>query len=257
MEPLLESFDREMRREAADLPGMRVEREPRVVRCFEDGGHFWSGVLWSRLDEDGAAAAIAREVEIFGDRTFEWKYYDYDTPAHLETLLIDAGFERGEDESVMVAPIDRVPRTPPPSGIEIVEAHDAAGVERLLAVHEAVFGTDASHYGAYLLWLLENAPGSQVLLLALDRKNGDLPVCAARVELTEGARFAGLWGGGTLPEYRGRGIYRALVSYRADLAAKRGHQYLHVDASADSRPILERLGFERLARTTPYVHSPK
>ena len=47
----------------------------------------------------------------------------------------------------------------------------------------------------------------------------------------------GLWGGGTLPAWRGRGIYRALVAYRAGLAASRGYRYLTVDASADSEPI--------------------
>ena len=40
------------------------------------------------------------------------------------------------------------------------------------------------------------------------------------------------------------------------LAAARGYRYLQVDASPDSRPILERLGFIRLARTTPYVWEP-
>jgi GNAT superfamily N-acetyltransferase len=65
-----------------------------------------------------------------------------------------------------------------------------------------------------------------------------------------------MWGGGTLPAWRGRGIYRALVAYRAGLAAARGYRYLQVDASPDSRPILERLGFVRLARTTPYIWEP-
>jgi hypothetical protein len=36
----------------------------------------------------------------------------------------------------------------------------------------------------------------------------------------------------------------------------RGYRYLQVDASAESRPILERLGFVCLAQTTPYVWSP-
>jgi GNAT superfamily N-acetyltransferase len=78
-------------------------------------------------------------------------------------------------------------------------------------------------------------------------------VCAARINFLPGTDFAGLWGGGTLPAWRGRGIYRALVAYRARLAAERGYRYLDVDASADSEPILRRLGFRRLARTTPYV----
>ncbi|MBO0514362.1 GNAT family N-acetyltransferase, partial [Streptomyces beijiangensis] len=63
-----------------------------------------------------------------------------------------------------------------------------------------------------------------------------------------------LWGGGTAPEWRGKGIYRALVAYRAAIAAERGYRYLQVDATDDSRPILERLGFTRLSTTTPYVY---
>jgi len=46
------------------------------------------------------------------------------------------------------------------------------------------------------------------------------------------------------------------VRYRARLAAAGGIRYLQADASPDSRPILERLGFACLAVTTPYVWSP-
>lgn len=65
-----------------------------------------------------------------------------------------------------------------------------------------------------------------------------------------------LWGGATLPAWRGRGIYRALVAHRAKLAAERGRRYIETDASDDSRPILERLGFVAVTTTTPYVWSP-
>jgi len=46
-----------------------------------------------------------------------------------------------------------------------------------------------------------------------------------------------------------------LVAHRARLAAARGFRYLQVDASDDSSPILQRLGFVRLATTTPFIHS--
>lgn len=46
-----------------------------------------------------------------------------------------------------------------------------------------------------------------------------------------------------LPEYRGRGVYRSLVSKRARDAVDFGAQYLQVDALPTSRPILERLEF--------------
>ena len=38
---------------------------------------------------------------------------------------------------------------------------------------------------------------------------------------------------------------------RAEEAADRGFRYLQVDASPDSRPILERLGLSTLTSTTP------
>lgn len=68
--------------------------------------------------------------------------------------------------------------------------------------------------------------------------------------------FATLWGGATAAEWRGRGIYRAVVAYRARLAKQRGRQYLQVDASDDSRPTLERLGFVAVTTTTPFVWTP-
>ena len=85
---------------------------------------------------------------------------------------------------------------------------------------------------------------------------GDRAVCAGWVRFPSSTEFATFWGGATLPAWRGRGIYRALVAHRAKLAAERGRRYIEVDASDDSRPILERLGFVAVTTTTPYVWSP-
>jgi GNAT superfamily N-acetyltransferase len=50
-------------------------------------------------------------------------------------------------------------------------------------------------------------------------------------------------GRGTLPGWRGQGIYRALIAYRARLAAARGHRYLYVQSGPMS---LTRAGSDRL-----------
>ncbi|BAS07046.1 acetyltransferase [Arthrobacter sp. Hiyo4] len=81
-------------------------------------------------------------------------------------------------------------------------------------------------------------------------------VSAAWLEINPDTDFAGLWGGSTLPAWRGRGIYKALVFARAQVAATRGVKYLQVDASADSEPILPRLGFRAITTTTPFVWTP-
>ena len=82
---------------------------------------------------------------------------------------------------------------------------------------------------------------------------GDTVVSAAWMRFERGTAFATMWGGATLAEWRGRGIYRALVAHRANLAAERGFQFLETDASKDSQPILERLGFVPVTTSTPYV----
>ena len=76
------------------------------------------------------------------------------------------------------------------------------------------------------------------------------------MRFARGTEFATLWGGGTLPAWRGRGIYRSVIAHRANLATARAIRYLQVDASDDSRPILERLGFVTVTTTTPYIWSP-
>jgi hypothetical protein len=90
----------------------------------------------------------------------------------------------------------------------------------------------------------------------LTAKAGDQVVSAAWLMIMAGTRFGALWGGSTLADWRRRGIYRALVAQRARIAVERGIDYLMVDASDDSRPILERLGLHPVTTTTPWIWRP-
>ncbi len=140
-----------------------------------------------------------------------------------------------------------------PAGVTVRPVTTEADVGLLIGVHERVFGGDHSRLRQSMLTQLREAPDRTAMVLAMA---GGEAVCSARAELPGGTEFASLWGGGTLPAWRGRGIYRALVAYRAGLAARLGYRYLTVDASADSEPILRRLGFRCLARTTPHRWAP-
>jgi hypothetical protein len=73
------------------------------------------------------------------------------------------------------------------------------------------------------------------------------------LEIVPGTEFAGVWGGGTVPEWRGRGIYRALTAERAKSALHRGVRYLHSDSTEFSRPILQRSGLLPVTTTTPFI----
>ena len=254
---ILAGYDAQVRRSTADDgSGARVEADGGVIRWTADGGQGWSGISWSGLDDRSADAAIAAQVRYFAalGQQFEWKLYDYDRPADLAARLVAAGFRAEETEALMVAEAAALPAAAPlPPGVTLQPVTDEAGVGRLIEVHERVFGTDHSQLRRSLLHQLRVAPELTAMVVAMA---ADEPVCSARIEFLPGRQFASLWGGGTLPAWRGQGIYRALVSYRAGLAVARGYRYLQVDAMADSRPILARLGFATLAWTTPYRWQP-
>jgi GNAT superfamily N-acetyltransferase len=57
-----------------------------------------------------------------------------------------------------------------------------------------------------------------------------------------------LGGGAVLPQFRRRGVYRALISSRWRAALEAGKPMLAVHAGAMSRPILERCGFHSVCR---------
>ncbi|WP_411102262.1 GNAT family N-acetyltransferase [Streptomyces sp. cmx-4-9] len=251
-----ERYDAEMRRGAQpDAEGARVERVGAVVRQTAPGAG-GNTVLWSDLGEEDADAEIAAQLAHFagrgGPRGFEWKLYAHDRPADLGQRLRAAGLVPEPAETLMVARAADLagPPVEPPEGITLRVVTDAAGVDLMEQVHAGAFGRRSPHIAEQVLSLLTHRPGTIAAVLAMA---GDTPVSAARMEMPPGASFAGLWGGGTLPQWRGRGIYRLLVAHRARIAAARGIPYLQVDASEDSRPILERLGFGVLGVTTPYV----
>lgn len=258
-ESLLAVFDREMREHARpDGPGVRVERTGDVVRQV-GAAQDWNGVVWSspELDAERADAAIAAQVAHcveLGHEEFEWKLYAHDRPADLGARLLAAGFEPEDPETLLVVPVADLPtEVVLPDGVRLRTVRDEADVELMARAHEQAFGSDWSRLRHQVLARLNEDPDHFVGVLAMA---GDEPVSSARMELYPGTGFGGLWGGGTVEAWRGRGIYRALIAFRAGIAAERGFRYLQVDATEDSRPILQRLGFTVLSTTTPYVYRP-
>lgn len=254
---LLALYDRVMREGARpESPGARVARVGDVVR-HEGAAHDWHGVLWSAPDLDAARAdaAIAEQVahcERAGCEEFEWKLYGHDRPADLGARLLAAGFEAEEPETLLVARVaELAAEVRLPEGVRIEEVRDEAGAELMARANERAFGRDGSWLRRLVLERLREDPEHFVALVAMA---GDEPVSSARMDLYPGTGFVGLWGGGTAPAWRGRGVYRALVAFRAGVAAERGYDFLQVDATEDSRPILERLGFTALTSTTPYIY---
>jgi GNAT superfamily N-acetyltransferase len=256
---LLAAYDTQLRVLVPDrLPeGVRLERDGPLLRFLglKYGGFVGyrnlGGLAGAELDE-----LIARQVHVFAARAerFEWKLHGHDRPADLAQRLRAAGFTPEDVETVVIAPVAGVAGEPRlPEGVSLREVSDRTDLDKIAAMEQAIWQSDDG-------WLADSLEAERAVdpdaLTIVVAEADDAVVCAAWVRFARGTDFVTLWGGATLPAWRGRGIYRAIVAHRANLAAQRGFRYLQVDASDDSRPILERLGFVAVTTTTPFIWSP-
>jgi GNAT superfamily N-acetyltransferase len=256
---LLAAYDAELRTHVPSrLPeGVSFEWDGPVLRWYGAAGRGF--VLYRDLDGiDGLELdeLIARQVRAYAERgeSFEWKLHGHDRPADLPERLRAAGLVPEEEETVVIAPVAEIAGPPRlPEGVSLRDVTARPDFERIEALERTIWGED--HGWLPDLLEAEQRADPEGLAVVVAEARGDV-VCAAWARFERGTRFVTLWGGATLPEWRGRGIYRATVAHRANLAAERGFRFLEVDASSDSRPILERLGFTPVTTTTPYVWSP-
>jgi GNAT superfamily N-acetyltransferase len=174
-------------------------------------------------------------------------------PLDLPDRLLAAGFVPEEKETVVIGRVEAVAAEATlPDGMVIREIRERDDFARIAQLEESVW---SEHVG-WVDDLAEEREADPEGLRVFVANAGERTVCAGWVRFPSGTEFATFWGGATLQAWRRRGIYRALVAHRANLAAERGRRYIEVDASDDSRPILERLGFVAVTTTTPYVWSP-
>jgi len=244
---VLSHYDWEMRQDPFVAPGVQVERVGGLVRLRGS----YNCILYSRLGEGEAPGVVREQAEFFrrAHTSVEWKVFGHDGPAQLETLLSEQGFRPGPPETLVAFDLTRdslPPATVP--GVEIRRVTGEAGVQDSLEANVGAFGEEARRSSAEYAGILRAPDQALYVAYAQDR-----PVASARVELPPHRSFAGLYGGGTIPAFRHRGIYRAMVGARGALAKGLGYRYLTVDAQESSRPILEQLGFFALARTRAWV----
>lgn len=249
---LLSIFDREVR-QACDWTRMRREVLPNVVRYILEGIGVGGGfVSWSRLTIDNGDAEIEAQVAFFRSlkSDFEWKVYSHDTPADLPQRLLAHGFSGDEPEALMVADINDLPVDYWTMDVShVTRVITPEGIEALVRMENEVWGKDISGIGKGMKYDLENHPDHLSVFVVRD---GERVVSAAWTHYLLPTSFASFWGGSTLKEYRRQGFYTALLAARAREARERGYKFLTVDASPDSRPILEKHGFRCLGFSTPY-----
>lgn len=253
---VLALYDRDQRREI-DFPGMRRDVLPHLIR-FVRPMPGMSFVLYSNLDETTADAAIDEQVAYFGrlHSDFEWKAYSHDRPADLAARLVARGFVAEEPDAIMALDVAAAPASllSPPAA-DVRRLTDPEQLADVVEVLEPVWGEDFA-------WVHDRLgkhmaiPGYLSVFVAYV---AGVSACAGWTYYNPG-HFAGLWGGSTLPAYRGRGLYTAVLAARVREARARAIPFLTIDAGSMSRPIVARHGFELLTMATACemkYHAPR
>lgn len=257
---LLNAFEAQIRQ--SDMPtDWTAERAGAVLRhTAPPGAEVAGGIAFSAfsgMDSQAVKASIAAQVAHFAadGRPWEWKTYGHDVPAELPALLAEAGFIPEDPESLVLGEVEHVlaacAGAELPDGVVLREP-SAEDFEGITDLHEAVWGERNDARTREMIAQKDADPDGVTHLVAV--ADGRV-VCASRINFHSNTEFASLWGGSTLPEWRNRGIYRVMVAERARMAHSRGFRYLRVDASEDSRPILERMGMHVVSTTTPFTWS--
>jgi hypothetical protein len=253
---LLQAYDEQLRTDAETPSAISVTHlGPLRLVTFLGGRGFVS-----YRDLDGADEAGVQELVDQGSAHFradggitkvEWKTRGHDHAPGLHEALLKHGFVPEEPESIMIGDAAALAvDVPLPDGVTLRRVTEELDVRAMCAMQDEVFGAPVSDETANaILRRLGLDDGMELWVAEAD---GQI-VTAGRLEPVVDTDFAGIWGGCSRPEWRGRGIYRALTAARARSALARGKTLVHSDSTEYSRPILERYGLVKVSTTTPYV----
>ena len=252
----LEAYDRQLRTDAETPSAIAVERlGPLRLVTFAGGRGF---VTYQDLGGAGAVTiagwvgeALAHYRADAAMTRVEWKTRGHDRAPGLHDALVSSGFVPDEPESIMIGEVLRLAvDVALPDEVRLRQITSEPDVRAMCAMQAEVFDVpEIEDTANAVLRRLATGDGMQ---LWVAEARGQI-VSAGRLELVAGTEFAGIWGGATRPQWRGRGIYRALTAARARSALALGKRLMHSDSTEFSRPILERAGLVKVSTTTPYT----
>ncbi len=240
-----------MLREIAEYPNSFGPLGPRDERIETDRYTLWmgSGKTWNtvqrqrmRADEiDDVLAEVRSLLRARGRGKTQWEVGSSAEPPDLVERLLERGLIWDKDPYAVALVLSREPPPPPPEivarRVETFEEYAAAN-----AVQWEAFGTSPGEIEANKAQL-EKRWAETVNVMHAAWLDGEL-VAAGTAAPTEHGLL--LYGGATLPSARGRGAYRAVLHARWQEAVQNGTPALITQGGSMSRPILERLGFERV-----------
>jgi hypothetical protein len=209
---LLAAYDSQLRTDAETPGAIAVERlGPLRLVTFAGGLGFITYADLGGADAGEIRRLVGAALAYYQARAeitrVEWKTRGHDYAPGLHEALLEHGFIPDEPESIMVGDARALAvDVALPAGVTLRRVTEGPEVRAMLAMQDEVFGH--SHGDEMYAPLMKRLAGGDEIELWVAEADGQI-VSAGRIEAVPGTDFAGIWGGATRPEWRGRGIYRA------------------------------------------------
>jgi GNAT superfamily N-acetyltransferase len=238
-------------REIAEYPNSFGPLGPQSERIETDrytlcmgAGKTWNTVQRQRMRPDEIDEVLEETRSLLRERgrgKTQWEVGSSAEPPDLVERLLERGLIWDKDPHAVALVLTQEPPAPTSEivarRIETFEEFAAAN-----AVQWEAFGMPEDEREEARA-LLSQTWRDTVNVMHGAWLDGEL-VAAGTASATEHGLL--LYGGATLPDARGRGAYRALLHARWQDAVENGTPALITQGGSMSRPILERLGFERV-----------
>lgn len=209
------------------------------------------------VDEAKCQSMISSVIEIYEKekKGFQWLVGPTTRPKNMDKYLTESGFKRIDEESafgMVLKDIDIAIDTNEDFKIREVEVGD---FEENTSLITKSFGMGLTDEIARIIIDLYASQGKNShLYLAFTGENKPVAFSASVIDPEN--HLVILLGAGTLPEYRGKGIYSSFVDRRLKDAGKAGANVAIIQALKNtSAPICRRLGFEAVCQLDSYLYS--
>ncbi|WLD93118.1 GNAT family N-acetyltransferase [Alkalihalobacillus sp. AL-G] len=227
---------------------VEVVERPEVLMYKTEGSTslFSNKVARVDVDSEQKLAEVLKEIEVFfGSKPFSWWIGPDSSPGGLAGIVENHGYQHHDTYFGLVKSVEMMDDNLVPYKIRVAESEQ--DVRAFVDVSASIWNYDEATRETIvqqrIAYLRSEGCRGGVLVVS----DGDRPIAYAGYRFSSDGEAMYLSGTGVLGEYRGQGIYRALLKKRVELAREHGCKWIATQArTGTSEPILRRSGFEEI-----------
>ncbi|MFC1611488.1 GNAT family N-acetyltransferase [Myxococcota bacterium] len=214
---------------------------------------YFNQVTRLRAEPSRFRSLVEEVVSAHRGRKSRWLIGPFVKHPLLESILTEHGYEpRHVHHACAIRTKDYDQR---PVSVAVAPVRTMDDLKGAMQVGDKAFDINQTYTIEEMQFLLERCarPDGRTQRFAIWA--GARPIASAGVTFFDDLSFGLLWGGATVEDERGKGMYSALVTARVDWAIQRGIEHVGLYAGRDSSaPIARKLGLKQHGDMIGWMH---